>query len=275
MTRWPCRSTRWAGDRRPRRGRSADPPPRRWRGRRPAARGRSPCASTGAKAPRSSRWPRWRAPRPRSTGRTRGWRWASPSRVRERHMNRPVTEAGTMLAAVPPSVTMPWTWSPGRSCWRSRPMATWASVMASAALTPSQGAAEAWASLPEKCTSKWETARQVAASHSAGQGWTIIAAWTPSKAPRSSSSTLPPPPSSAGVPTTFTVSPRSSATAARARAAPTAAGGDDVVAAGVTDPGQGVVLGAEGDGQRPVPGRGLESGRQVADALGHGEAPVG
>jgi hypothetical protein len=33
--------------------------------------------------------------------------------------------------------------------------------MASPALTPSQGAAEAWASLPPKKTSKWETARQV------------------------------------------------------------------------------------------------------------------
>ena len=33
-------------------------------------------------------------------------------------------------------------------CWRSRPMATWATVRASAALMPSSGKAEAWASLP-------------------------------------------------------------------------------------------------------------------------------
>ncbi len=41
-------------------------------------------------------------------------------------------------------------------------MATWATVMASPALTPSQGAAEAWALLPVKRTSKWDTARQAA-----------------------------------------------------------------------------------------------------------------
>ena len=55
-----------------------------------------------------------------------------------------------------------------------------------------------------------------------GQGWTIMAAWTSSKAPPSSMVTLPPPPSSAGVPSTRTVSPSSSATPARASPAPTA-----------------------------------------------------
>src|SRR5512132_3579747 len=44
-----------------------------------------------------------------------------------------------------------------------------------------------------------------------GEGWTIMAAWAPSKAPRSSSRILPPPPSSAGVPSTVTRSPASSA----------------------------------------------------------------
>ena len=79
-------------------------------------------------------------------------------------------------------------------------MATWAMAMASPALTPSQGAAEAWAALPVKVTSKWDTARQVASSRSSGQGWTIMAAWTSSNTPCSSMVTLPPPPSSAGVP---------------------------------------------------------------------------
>src|ERR687897_2524214 len=55
-----------------------------------------------------------------------------------------------------------------------------------------------------------------------GEGWTIMAACAPSKAPRSSSRTLPPPPSSAGVPSTVTRSPASSATLARARPAPAA-----------------------------------------------------
>ena len=36
----------------------------------------------------------------------------------------------------------------GASCWRSRPMATWATTMASPALTPRHGAAEAWAARP-------------------------------------------------------------------------------------------------------------------------------
>ena len=101
-------------------------------------------------------------------------------------------------------------------------MATWATVSASCALMPSHGAAEAWASRPVKRTSKCATARQVPVSRSDGHGWTIMAAWTPAKAPRSSIRIFPPPPSSAGVPSTRTVRPRSSATAARARPAPTA-----------------------------------------------------
>src|SRR4029453_2703126 len=55
-----------------------------------------------------------------------------------------------------------------------------------------------------------------------GEGWTIMAAWAPSNAPRLSSRILPPPPSSAGVPSTVTRSPASSATLARAMPAPAA-----------------------------------------------------
>ena len=142
--------------------------------------------------------------------------------VRERAMNRPLTAAGMTLAAPPPRVITPCTWSPGGSCWRSRPRATWEIVIASSALTPSQGAAEAWASLPPKKTSKWATARHEPVRRSTGQGWIIMAAWTSKKAPRSSMRILPPPPSSAGVPSTRTCRPISSATAARASPAPTA-----------------------------------------------------
>src|SRR5215204_4101160 len=60
------------------------------------------------------------------------------------------------------------------------------------------------------------------AAFSYGEGWTIMAACAPSKAPRSSSRILPPPPSSAGVPSTVTRSPASSATRARASPAPAA-----------------------------------------------------
>ena len=49
-------------------------------------------------------------------------------------------------------------------------MATWATVRRPAALTPSQGAADACASRPVKRTSKWPTARQVPSSRSVGPG---------------------------------------------------------------------------------------------------------
>ena len=137
-------------------------------------------------------------------------------------MYRAVMAPGITLAADELWVTTPWTWSPGGSCWRNRPIATWAIVSASWAFTPSQGAADACASRPVKRTSKCATARQVPVKRSAGQGWTIMAAWTPVKAPRSSIRILPPPPSSAGVPRTRTASPTSSATAESARPAPTA-----------------------------------------------------
>ena len=107
---------------------------------------------------------------------------------------------------------------------------------------------------------------------SIGAGWAIIATWAPSKAPPSSSRILPPPPSSAGVPMTRTVSPRSSATSARAMPAPDGGGGDDVVAAGVADAGQRVVLGADDDVERAAdPARRLEGGGQAADARLDGE----
>ena len=75
---------------------------------------------------------------------------------------------------------------------------------------------------PVKVTSKWVTARQVASSRSLGHGWTIMAAWTSSKTPRSSIRILPPPPSSAGVPMTRTVRPSSSTRGRSPSPAPTA-----------------------------------------------------
>src|SRR5262245_28336529 len=68
----------------------------------------------------------------------------------------------------------------------------------------------------------WSTAMIGISACSYGEGWTIMAAWAPSKAPRWSSRILPPPPSSAGVPSTVTRRPASSATLARARPAPAA-----------------------------------------------------
>src|SRR5215212_2704768 len=68
----------------------------------------------------------------------------------------------------------------------------------------------------------WSTAMIGISAFSYGEGWTIMAAWAPSKAPRWRSRILPPPPSSAGVPSTVTRSPASSATRARASPAPAA-----------------------------------------------------
>ena len=55
---------------------------------------------------------------------------------------------------------------------------------------------------------------------------------------------------------------------ASARPAPTAVGGDDVVAAGVADAGQGVVLGADRDGAA-APTR-----RVATNAVGRSQTPV-
>ena len=44
-----------------------------------------------------------------------------------------------MLAAVPPSMTMPWTRASGRSCWRQRPIELKSITSASSALRPFHG----------------------------------------------------------------------------------------------------------------------------------------
>ena len=79
---------------------------------------------------------------------------------------------------------------------------------------------------------------------SVGQGCTIMAAWTPAKAPRSSMSTLPPPPSSAG--RAEDAHGQSELVGHGRQGEPGADGGrrDDVVAAGVAHAGQRVVFGA-------------------------------
>ena len=81
-------------------------------------------------------------------------------------------------------------------------------------------------------------------------GCTIIAACTPSNAPRWSIRILPPPFSSAGVPITFTVMPRSSAIDASARPAPTAAAAITLCPHAWPTDGKRVVLGADRDRER-------------------------
>src|SRR5712692_5381478 len=135
-------------------------------------------------------------------------------------------------------------------------------MQASSALTPSHGSAEAWEALPvySKVTrtmpsrSWWSRVRS--------KPWIIMAASTSLKTPALISLTLPPPPSSAGVPITW-----------MRRAGPRARGGDDVVATGVADAGQRVVLAEDGDGGA---GAGLDGGAEgrvhAADAFLHLEA---
>ena len=215
-----------------------------------------------------------RSPARRRRSRRRRARAARPagSAVTERPMKRPATCAGMMLAATPPSTTMPWTWSPGRSCWRSRPMATWAIVMASSALTPSHGAAEACASRPVKMTSKWSTARQRVSSRSLGPGVDhhrgvhavevagvdqvdlAAAALLRGRAQQHDGEVE-------------LVGDRGQPDGGAERRR-----GDDVVAAGVADVGQRVVLRAQRDVQRPRPGRRPKGGRQPGDAALDGEA---
>ena len=132
-------------------------------------------------------------------------------------------------------------------------MATWATAMASPALTPSQGAAEAWALLPPKWTSKWETARQVPSRRSAGQGWTIMAACTSSNDPALEHGDL----AAAALLGRVPEHPHGEAQLVghlgQSEAGPDGRGGDDVVAAGMADAGEGVVLGADGHDQRARP----------------------
>ena len=180
----------------------------RSRGRRRRARGRAPCARTSGATSfdrRASR--RLRARRPRSSASTRGrssLELVDACGARTIHSRLRCARARCWRAS-PPCVTMPWTWSPGRRCWRSSPIATCATVNASAALMPSSGAAAACDSRPVYATREVRDRADARRSRSSsGAGCTIIAAWTPSNAPRSSRSTLPPPPSSAGVPITVT-----------------------------------------------------------------------
>ncbi len=106
-----------------------------------------------------------------------------------------------MLGASPALVKMPWMRSSGAMCWRRAATFMYPRTAASSALRPFCGAAAAWAALPvvgRRGTAGWRW--RSCCRRSAPAGCTIIAASTPSNAPRSAMKTLPPPPSSAGVP---------------------------------------------------------------------------
>src|SRR2546430_9288855 len=99
-----------------------------------------------------------------------------------------------------------------------------------------------------------------------------MAACASAKTPRSRSRILPPPRSSAGVPTTLTVRPMSSATRAAAMPAPTAMAAIRLCPQAWPMPGEAVVLGAQGQVERPRAGARHERRREASDTALDGEA---
>ena len=188
----------------------------------------------------------------------------------------PVVWAGTTLGASPPWVTMPWMRSVGRMCWRSRPIAVWRDGERVGRVDAELGERRRVRLLAVCSARRRATPRGTGSGPSpSGAGCTIIAAWTPSNAPRSSMKILPPPPSSAGVPITLTVMPRSSASGASARPAPAAAAAITLCPHAWPMPGSASYSAQIAIGERPGPGGGDEGGGQVAHAGVDGEAAVG
>lgn len=142
--------------------------------------------------------------------------------VSQRIMQSTTARSAMTLTADPASLTMWCTLMPSRNCCLSRPMAVWATTVASAALSAFQGR-DACPPRPVYITCQDREARNCGMTTSLSDGWTIMAAWVPSNTPRLTMISLPVPFSSAGVPKTRTVSPSSSAWGASARAAPIAA----------------------------------------------------
>ena len=174
-------------------------------------------------------------------------------RAATRAIHVPSVCAGTTFAASPPWVTMPWTWSNGRRCWRSKPIATCATVNASAALMPSSGAIAACDSRPVYCT---PNVRDRADARVEILGRRRVHHRSPrarrrTRRVRASGSCRRRPPRRA-CRSRDNVMPSSSTSGASASPAPTAHRGDDVVPARVPDHRQRVVLGADRDVQRTV-----------------------
>ena len=85
--------------------------------------------------------------------------WRNRSRISrysssrgERTMNQAFVRLGMMLAAVPPSWTMPWTRASVLSCWRHRPTELNSRISASSAFRPIHGSDAACACSPWNVT---------------------------------------------------------------------------------------------------------------------------
>ena len=153
--------------------------------------------------------------------------------------------SGMTLTALPPSVTIRDTIEPAGSCCRAKAIAVCATTSASRALTPSEGAAAAWAARPSNSTSHMHMARDEPPTTSFAAACAIMASDTSSKKPSSIRSTFPPVVSSAGVPSTLTVRLEFLGHGRQRQRCPHRAGRVHVVTAGMADGGQGVVLYAE------------------------------
>ena len=148
--------------------------------------------------------------------------------------------------------------------------------MVLSAFTSLHGHDEAWEALPKNSHLTLMMPRVGRHTWVPQRPWLIMAASTPRKTPASRSLTLPAPPSSAGGADDLDA-PREGKGAESGRdgrAGPRACGGNDVVAAGVSDVGEGIVLGHDGDGRsgRLAVDGGAEGGGQPAYAALHAGA---
>src|SRR6266567_5170501 len=165
-----------------------------------------------------------------------------------------------MLAWSPPLVMMPCTRASGLICWRIWSSETKSWIMALRALTPRHGQDEACEAFPKKSHLTLTMPRLGRQTCVPQRPWIIMAASTPLKTPASMSLTLPAPPSSAGRADHLHATREGNLAQRRrdGRARARAGGGDDVVATGMPDVRQGIVLrhdGHRGPGARALDGR--------------------
>src|SRR6266568_451062 len=152
-----------------------------------------------------------------------------------------------MLAWSPPLVMMPCTRASGLICWRIWSSETKSWIMALRALTPRHGQDEACEAFPKKSHLTLTMPRLGRQTCVPQRPWIIMAASTPLKTPASMSLTLH---------ATREGNPARPRRDGRARTR--AGGGNDVVATGMHDVRQGIVLrhdGHRGPGARALDGR--------------------
>ena len=162
-------------------------------------------------------------------------------------MNQARVRSGMMFAAVPPSWMIPWTRASGRSCCRHSPTELNSRIIASSALWPFHGSDAAWAWRPVKTMSTSSDASGWLSTWFRSQGWNRSAASIPAKRPSSIIWALPLPRSSAGSAEEHDLAGQLVGDRGERDRGADARRGHRVVAAAVTEAGQGVVLGEDPD----------------------------